>query len=400
MSDTSMETDTQTLMNKNKALKARLSKYDERYEQLKKEMGASRTAAKKYEDSLTAKLKTLKEEAQQWQLENETLRHELNQARKECNELKKMMVESEQREHVSRNELGTLQQDLEDMDNLRVQLYEMSAKLREYEHRALEFARAQEQHRVLQTELETSRLKLSSSDAERERMRIKYEQKIFQLEANARNVVQSVGTGGLGGQPMPGSIQQMIDSALAASQNKIQQLKKQYAQLQRRYLDLELRNQELEGNGPRPGSVLSLTKYADDSFLGVPSSSSSARDSFISGSLPSRSRSVQRPLRHDFTSPDKFIQEEDLTPEEQASFASAGLALFPTAPPSRATTSGGGELSQQLEQSITHDFRLGAESLANTLKYPDVKGNQAQAPEPRSYGRGMVGNDCLPSVRG
>lgn len=399
MSDISVETDTQTLMNKNRALKARLSKFDERYEQLKKEMAASRSQAKKYEDQLTAKLKALKEEEKQWQLENETLRHELSQARKECEELKKMIVESEQREYDSRNELGSLQIDLEEMGTIRTRLYDMSVKLREYEHRDLEFARAQETHHVLQSELESTRLKLTSGDAERERMRIKYEQKIFQLEANVRNAAQAAtgnaGIGGIGNQPMPNSIQQMIDSALAASQNKVQQLKKQYAQLQHRYLDLELRNQELEGNGPRPGSVLSLTRYADDSVIGMPSS---ARDSFISGSLPARSRSVRRPLHHDFSNPDNFIAEEDFLPQQQEQFANAGLALFPTAssaPPSRSNTGSDREIGSSLEQAITHDFQMGpTESLASTLKYPDGKqgaGGQGTT-EPRSYGRGKLIN--------
>jgi Hamartin protein len=394
MSDISVEADTQTLMNKNRALKARLSKFDERYEQLKKEVTASRSQAKKYEDQLTAKLKSLKEEEKQWQLENERLRHELTQARKECEELKNMIVESEQRENDSRTELGTLQIDLEEMSDIRSKLYEMSVKLREYEHRDLEFARSQETHHVLQSELETSRLKLNSSDAERERMRIKYEQKIFQLEASVRNVAQAVGgngsMSGLGNQPIPNSIQQMIDSALAASQNKVQQLKKQYSQLQHRYLDLELRNQELEGNGPRPGSVLSLTRYADDSVIGGPSS---ARDSFISGNLPARSRSSRRP--HDFASPDNFIAEEDFMPDQQTQFAHAGLALFPntsSAPPSRSNTSSERDMNMSLEQVITHDFQMSPmESLASTLKYPDGQGMGGQGPnEQRSYGRGKL----------
>ena len=56
----------------------------------------------------------------------------------------------------------------------------------------------------------------------------------------------------------------MLDSALAARDSKISLLRRSYEALQHRFLDLELRNQELQGHGPRPGSVLSLTRYAED----------------------------------------------------------------------------------------------------------------------------------------
>jgi hamartin protein len=453
MGDISIETDTQTLMNKNRNLKARLAKFDERYEQLKKEMATSRNQAKRYEDQLTARLKALKEEERQWHIENESLRHELLQVRKECEELKKMVVESEHREHDSKNELGTLQHDLEEMSAMRNKLHDMSSKLREYEHRDLDFALAQEQHQVLQMELETAVLRLNSSDAERERMRIKYEQKIFQLEANARNLAQSAspnnsGLGGMNGQQVPATIQQMIDSALAVSQNKIQQLKKQYGQLQHRYLDLELRNQELESNGPRPGSVLSLTRFADDSsstLLGSRNDSrndnlssaspTSSRDSFISGILPARSRSYRvggGPMggkpQHDFANPENLIveeeydevmrgmsmgyphndreqqrqQEQQQQQQQQGArhFTSAGLALFPalataSATSSRANTAQGDrDMASPAGSGSTsmHDFQSrGQETLATSVRYVsrdgDGNGGEPQL-DPRSYGRG------------
>lgn len=389
MNDGSVETDTQSLMNKNRALKAKVGKQDERYEQLKKEMAQSRSQAKKYEDQLTTKVRLLKEEEKQWQMENDTLRHELTQARKECEELKKMIVESEQRETHSQNELGTLQLNLEEMNNLRSNLYEMSNKIREYEHRDLEFARAQEQHQVLQSELETARLKLNSSDAERERMRIKYEQKLFQLESASRN---GTPPGSIPGQtpPMPSSVQQMLDSALAASQSKIGQLKKQYAQLQHRYLDLELRNQELEGNGPRPGSVLSLTRFADDSLV-PPSGTSSARDSFIAGSVPARSRSSRR---HDFASAGKITEEGAESPIEQQ-FTSAGLALFPTSAPSSRHPSDLALHASNLEREYAeyggmHDFQVGSPPGETMIQTMRMGSDNKPHVEPRLYGRGKI----------
>jgi hypothetical protein len=311
MNEATVEADTQGLMNTNRNLKARLARTDERYEQLKRETSARTNQAKKAEDQLTAKIKTIKEEEKRLSLENESLRRELEQARKECEDLRSMIVNSEQTAFQAQNQLEGLQQDAAEVETLRTNLIALSERLHQYEDRDLEYARAQEEFDVLRSELETQRLKLNSSNSERERLRVKYEQRIYQLEADLTTAVSvaSASPAMQPGQQLPASVQQMVDSALAASQSKITQLRKQYATLQHRYLELEIRNQELETTvtAPRPGSVLSLTRFADD--FNLPSSgTSSARESYLNSTLPSRSRSVLRQSgtgapRHDFAPP-------------------------------------------------------------------------------------------------
>jgi hypothetical protein len=315
MHEATVEAYTQTLMNTNRNLKARMTKFDERYEQLKRETAARTNQAKKAEDQLTVKIKTAKEEEKKLLLENETLRRELEQAKKECEDLRAMIVNSEQTAFQAQTQLETLKQDAEEVETLRTNLIALSERLHQYEDRDLEYARAQEEFDVLRSELETQRLKLNSSNSERERVRVKYEQRIYQLESDLTTAMSVIPPASdvQSGQHLPSSVQQMVDSALAASQSKIAQLRKQYGTLQNRFLELELRNQELETtiSAPRPGSVLSLTRFADDTLL-PGSSTPSARESYYNNNLPSRSRSVMRPSgassgsstpRHDFAPP-------------------------------------------------------------------------------------------------
>ena len=289
VSEATAASETENLINSNKALKAKVIKANDLYSQLKRETTTSRSQAKKYEEQLSSKLKSYREEEKRWQAEAEQLRHHLDKAQREAEHLKNLIVESELREQHTRNKLITLQRDFDDLGTLRTTLADAEAKLSKYELRDLDFQRAQEDHELLRNELETLKMELTSRDAGHERAKRTYEQKIAVLEARLRTAQSTVPAGG----PLPPSVQQMLDSALAASNAKLQQLKRAHARLLQRYTELELRNLELEapearaaaalpprpsasagaGSGsplpPRPNSVLSLTRFADDIALGA-----------------------------------------------------------------------------------------------------------------------------------
>lgn len=274
LSEATVASETENLLHTNKTLKAKLIKANDLYSQLKRETTTSRNQAKKYEEQLSTKLKAYREEEKRWQAEATTLRHDLDSAKRESEHLKNLVVESELREQDTRRKLITLQRDFEDLGTLRNQLADAQAALSKFEMRDLDFQRSHEDQELLRTELETLKMELTSRDAERERSKKTYEQKITVLEARLRSASSTPGPGQL-----PASVQTMIDSALAASNAKLTQLKKAHARLLQKYTDLELRNLELEapetrsaasvgGRGSaRPTSVLSLTRYADDSAL-------------------------------------------------------------------------------------------------------------------------------------
>lgn len=274
VSEATVASETENLLNTNKTLKAKLIKANDLYGQLKRETTTSRNQAKKYEEQLSTKLKAYREEEKRWQAEATTLKHDLETSKREAEHLKNLIVESELREQDTRRKLITLQRDFEDLGTLRSQLVNAQAALSKFEMRDLDFQRSYEDQELLRTELEMLKMALTSRDAERERSKKTYEQKISVLEGRLRTAQNAPGQGQL-----PASVQTMIESALAASNAKLSQLKKAHARLLQKYTDLELRNLELEAperrsttsaGGPgtaRPNSVLSLTRYADDSAL-------------------------------------------------------------------------------------------------------------------------------------
>lgn len=284
--EATVEAETQNLLNTNRTLKAKLAKANELYVQLKKETAMSKNQSKKWEGELTTKVRAYREEQKQWHSEEDSLRLELQKAQRDCEHLRRLVVESEARELNSQQRLRSLQLDVEELEALRQDVEQLQAKLRQYELRELVFEQAKEDTELLRAELTTTTMKLTSREAEMERARKAYDGRIAELEAQLQAHTQSSHPNQL-----PPSVQQMIDSALAASHARLQQLKKTHQRLLDKYTDLELRLAELEAEheadaGPRfPGSNSSGGNFHDIGQLrDVGSTSSFSRKNSVSTS--------------------------------------------------------------------------------------------------------------------
>jgi Hamartin protein len=441
INEATIESEAQNLYNTNRTLKAKLLRANELYAQLKKETQTSRSQSKKYEEQLSSKVKTYREEEKQWLTEMEALRHDFERLTQECERLRNLVVESEIREHHSKNSLVTMQRDLEEMGCLKKQIEEMEAKVQGLEMQELEHQRTQEDHDILRNELETVKMELASRDAEKERTKKTYDHKVAVLEARLRT---AAATGGPNSQ-LPASVQQMIDSALAASNSKLQQLRRAHTMLLHKYTELELRAQNLEAGRPsrpltsphssdvpRPGSVLSLTRFADDAamFPEVPTSlpSSLSRSNSISRrqDLHSAGGSTRRP--HAFTDPALF-EEDRIIPEDsflssQAPMSSRALGLsfersqmdreharparyeslqnlrsqpVRSASPNREheeRRQQQSKLGPAFEPEYTHDFHVRATEPLNITKSAPGSGSPAEPVPIRYGGRGMF-SPCL-----
>lgn len=378
------ESQAQSTLNTNRTLQEKLKRADVQYAQFQKETTLNRSQAKRFEEQLTQKVKTFREEEKRWHAEAQALRHDLQKAREECGKLEKIVIESELKHEEAQHKLSTLTVDLEEMESLRKTCQDLEARLREYELRELEADRTKEDHELLRSELQSVKLNLDSRDAELERTKKTSEQKISMLENRLRDAQR--------GTIQPGqltpSVQQMMDSAMAASQSKMLALKRNYKNLQDKYVDLEIRYQEMEAgrqaNLPeyRPSSVLSLTQYADDNAR--------SRDSI--GNF-SRISSVRRP--HAFS--DLTLLEDD--EDAQSSSGHSGDYRYPARPQRFESFSGVRSLRgtgaspphsanndynhESHESNSTHPFRA---SQAHDAPAGPVRG-LPQA-EVRLYGRG------------
>jgi hypothetical protein len=383
------ESQAQLTLNTNRTLQEKVKRADQLYTQFQKETAMNRSQAKKYEEQLSQKLKAYKEEEKQWHAEAQSLRHELQKALEECDSLKKMVVESELREHDARDQLSALSVEFEEMDSLRQTIQDLEARLRDYELRELEADRTKEDHELLRSELQSTKLNLDSRDAELERMKKTSEQKVAMLENRVRIAQQ---TQAQPGQLTP-SVQQMMDSAMAVSQSKMLALKRNYKNLQDKYLDLEIRYEQLEGGRAassgslRTSSVLSLTQYADDAK--VPHVSGSVRDS---GHF-SRIHSQRRP--HAFSDPMLLEEDEDaysasnrndVYPERPQRFESfAGVRPLRGTSPPRSN-------SDYDNSTSAHDFHTNSTNSLRSAPAPIVPTNPVRGlptAEVRVYGRGQ-----------
>ncbi|KAF2103324.1 hypothetical protein NA57DRAFT_52850 [Rhizodiscina lignyota] len=312
--EATVEAETQNLLNTNRTLKAKLTKASEQYAQLKRETTTSRSQSKKFESDLTLKVRSYREEEKQWQSEGENLRQECATLKKDCENLRRLLVESEQREFNMQNQMQMRNADLEELNTLKAEVENLQTKLHDFEIRELHFEKSEEDRDSLQSEVQSLKMMLNSKEAERERTRRSYEIKIKDLEAKLDS--PRPGSQVAQGAQLPASVQQMLDSALAASQSRFNQLKKAHTKLLHKYTELEMHCQELEASSDVLGTPYISPHGSKGSHDFDPPSGSS------NGLSPSSSVS-RRP--HAFS--ESLLAEVDEIFGENASQSSAGTQL-------------------------------------------------------------------------
>ena len=236
------EADTQNLINTNKTLKARLAKANELYAQLKKETLTSRNQSKKWESDLNAKVRVYRDSEKTWHSEEESLRFDLQRTQSDYEHLKNIVEKAEAEQLRAEQRTRALEYELEGYSNVRHELETAQQKIIEYEDQAQDLHSLIQERNDLRNDLEIANMRLNSREAERERSITAYERHIVTLEQRLRATEKS---GGPPGQ-LPASVQQMLDSALAASQAKLQSLKKTYQHLSAQHTELQMKYQDLE----------------------------------------------------------------------------------------------------------------------------------------------------------
>ncbi|KAF2143650.1 uncharacterized protein K452DRAFT_296651 [Aplosporella prunicola CBS 121167] len=314
-----VEAETQNLINTNRNLKAKLQKANELYAQLKKETMTGRNQSKKWEGELSTKLKSFRDESKTWHTEEESLRTGLHKARSDNERLRRLVVESEARELNSNQNVQTIQVEMEEMDHLRQEIDTLQARIREFELKELEFQQAKENQELLRNELKLANMKLDSRDADRERTSRAHERKYAELATHqsssshaATNTTQ-----------LNPAVQQIIDSALAATNSRFNQLKKTHGRLLHRFTELEMHCQALEGdlayargrsqgNGHSEASHSPIDESSSGSFVRGSSAFTGSITSGRVSSLATRglqhSRAFSDNVRHD----DEFLEDDYL----------------------------------------------------------------------------------------
>jgi hypothetical protein len=237
------EAETQNLINTNKTLKARLAKANEQYAQLKKETLTSRSQSKKWEGELNAKVRSYKESEKSWHNDEGGLRYELQKTQSDYEQLKKIVERAEAEQLKAQQRTKALEYELEDYSEIRRELEIAQEKIIAFEDQRKELHIFMQERNDLRNDLEIANMRLNSREQERERSIKAYERRIMELEARLQTSDRSTGKPG----QLPPSVQQMLDSALAASDAKLRQLKKTHYRLLEQYTELQMKYHELEG---------------------------------------------------------------------------------------------------------------------------------------------------------
>ncbi|KAF2645249.1 hypothetical protein P280DRAFT_115505 [Massarina eburnea CBS 473.64] len=237
------EADTQNLINTNKTLRARLAKMNEQYAQLKKETLTSRSQSKKWEGELSGKVRSYKDDQKTWQGNEESLRFELKKTQTDCEHLKKIVEKAEAEQLRAQQRTQALEFELHDYEGMRRNLEYAQETIEEYENQTKDFGLSMQQRNDLQNELESASLRLNSLELERQRIIKAYERRIMELESQLQGAQKTVARPG----QLPSSVQQMLDSALAANNAKLASIKKMYHRVQDQRTELEMQYHELQG---------------------------------------------------------------------------------------------------------------------------------------------------------
>jgi DNA repair exonuclease SbcCD ATPase subunit len=236
------EAETQILINNNKTLKARLAKANELYAQLKKETNTRRDQSKKWESDLSAKVRTYRDSEKTWFSEEDSLRFELQRTQTDYEHLKQIVEKAEAEQIKAHQRTRALEYELDDYGNVRRDLEAAQEKIMSLEDSRQDLHALLQERNDLRNDLEISNMRLNSRELERERSFKAYERRIMELETRLQVAERNTGRPG----QLPSSVQQMLDSTLAASNAKLQQLKKTHYHLLEQFTELQMKYHELE----------------------------------------------------------------------------------------------------------------------------------------------------------
>lgn len=237
------EAETQNLINNNKTLKARLAKANELYAQLKKETLTSRSQSKKWETDLSAKVRTYKESEKSWQVDEGSLRFELQRTKSDYDQLKQIVERTEAEQIKAQQRAKALENEVENYNKIRRELEAAQEKVVAYEEQTKELNTLKQERIELRNDLEIANMRLSSREQEREKSLKAYERRMMELETRLQVSERNTDRPG----QLPSSVQEMLDATLAASNAKMQALKKAHCHLLEQYTELQMRLYELEG---------------------------------------------------------------------------------------------------------------------------------------------------------
>lgn len=261
-----VEAETQNLINSNRGLKSKLEEAKREMLQKKKESEKSKSHSRKWEADLSSKLRLLREEQKKWNLEREELLRNLQTLRDDKDKLCQMVITSESKELGAKQKMQSIEGSLDELERLRGEVEKLTLSLRTFEAGEMEVVKAKENEDAALAQVAMLQMQLASRDAELAKSAEAFEQELYEIRhRNGENEWNGHGNGH--GVKDRSITQDMLDSALSASRNRIVEIQKahnhllrRYTNLQDAYIDLkEQLDQDRTGEGDEPLPVSGIS---------------------------------------------------------------------------------------------------------------------------------------------
>jgi solute carrier family 25 protein 16 len=256
------EAETQNLINSNRGLKAKLEEVKSNLMRMKKENEKSKQHSRKWEVDLASKLRTLKEEQKKWTQERGEILKELEKLREDNKNLKDLVLAAEKKELSMSQKIQNIEINLDELERLRAEVDRLNLSLRTYEAKEADTLQAKENEEEALRKVVLLEMQLRARDEELMKSRAAFEEEIQELRERHEQALN----GGIDMARRERLEQSVLDSALAASRQRVNEVQnahnhllRRYTELQDKYLELKEANDEtwradeplLSGNGGR-----------------------------------------------------------------------------------------------------------------------------------------------------
>jgi hypothetical protein len=228
-----VEAETQNLLNTNRGLRSKLEEAKRANAQMRKETEKSKAHSRKWEAELSAKLRVLREEQKKWNIERDDLKRDLEVAHDRAEKLKQLVVMSESRELGAKQKMMSVESSLDELERLRTEVENLTLRIRKYEARELDVLRAKDNEVEAGRRVKVLEMELAARDQELLRSKQEFEKEIQAQservsEEREEEYVQKTTLS-----------QEILDSVLASSRQRIAELEKRHKHLLKNYTALQ-----------------------------------------------------------------------------------------------------------------------------------------------------------------
>ncbi|KAK0715762.1 Hamartin protein-domain-containing protein [Lasiosphaeris hirsuta] len=332
------EAETQNLVMANRSLKQRLDEAKRGEAQTRKEFEHRRNMAQKRENDLSTKLRSLREEQKKWSAEGIQLRQQLEKAQGECERLRRIVDEAEEKILISEQSLEAVDISTDEIERLRAEIARLSASEHAFQGKEMKMHIAIREAAAEKSRAEQWRMELVAREDQLGQARKHYDVQIAALSNKLTEALRD------NQRNRASEASAVFEHALAASRTKQAELQKQYSALMRKYTVLQSSLLDFQCDvGERRGA----------GYDGGPSSFGVETE--MAGSpIATRSR-VQR----GFSDPEAFdgLSHNATSPLEPVSTSLGSASQRPTTPPepglgdaSGSGVAAGGKTSPQIER--------------------------------------------------